>query len=186
MNYPVDVEMQLEEMTASQRAFFEECIALGTAPRAAAMFAYRRPPGCKTDTSFLAKFGANGSQFSDDQASGEMLTAKARTVDPNFNPTGKVYISGLCRPEIGPGDPVAWVEGDPRGYIRKQCEERGLDCEGAVEYKSTRRDVEEKPYRVDDKVVIQHALNAVAADPGLAEKKDLLESVRDKITPKDL
>lgn len=189
MSYPIDVEMAVEKMTTYQMKLFIECIDLGTAPRLAAMLALQSPPSCQTADTVLAQYGANNNQFADDQETGEMLVAKAKQYDPNFSPVGKVYIGGLC-PHGQQGHPSAWVSGDLRPAFRKACDERGLNCEGVINYKGTVRDEKlaenETPYRVADDVVIRHTLDAVKADPSLEGKKDLLEMVRDKITPKDI
>lgn len=189
MQYPIDVEMAVEKMSNHQMKLFIECIDLGTAPRLAAMLALQSPPSCQTADTVMAQYGVNNNQFADDPEFGEMLLAKTRTYDPNFNPVGKVYVGGLC-PQGHQGHPTAWVEGDIRSAYRKACDERGLNCEGVINYKGTVRDEKlaeaDAPYHVSDDVVIRHTLDAVKQDPSLEGKKDLLEMVRDKITPKDL
>ena len=187
--YPLDVQFALEDMDADQKACFDYLVADGQSPRAAVMFTLQAPPQSKTDTAIGIRFGANEGQFADDQEGGKMLVDCAKKFDPNFSPTGKVYVGGLARACGGPGHPQAWV--DPsnfRAEVQAVCREKGLNSEGAVDYKAPVKDeyLAEKPYRVDDKVVTQHVLAAVQADPSLRGKRDLVERIRDKITPKDL
>jgi len=187
MSYQLDVQFALEDMDDDQKACFEYLIADGVAPRSAVMFTLQAPPCSKTDTDISSRFGPNNGQFADDQESGRMLVDCAKKFDPNFSKEGKVYVSGLARACGGPGHPQAWV--DPSNYraeIKAVCQEKGLNAEGVVDYKAPDKYDGPKPYAVNDPVVNKHVIEAVQRDPSLRHKKDLVEMVRDKITPKDL
>lgn len=189
MLYPLDVQLDIDTMTLDQFAFFEDCVERGNAPRLAVVLTFRAPPMIRSDTMLAARFGSNGKQFEDDPEAGDMLVQRAKMVDPNFSPVGKIYQDGLCRREVGAGDPLAWVSGDQlTSHIKKVCDMKGADSQGIVNYTSTKRDeeYEDKPYRVADSVVNKHVIEAVQCDPGLADKKDVVEMVRDRLTPKDL
>ena len=184
---PLDVQFSIEEMTPAQLLRFDAMIEAGETPRLAACLALQKAPAGKCDSSFMSGFAPNGGQFAEDWV-GDAMLAKARQYDPNFSAVGKVYLSGLC-PEGKQGHPDAWVsQHDATGHIKRVCEKYGKSSEGMVNYTPTMKDeyYKETPYRVSDKVVAKHVLDAVAADPSLREKKDLVESVREKLTPKDL
>jgi hypothetical protein len=94
--------------------------------------------------------------------------ARAAALAGGVNPEGKRYVSGLVRPEVGFGDPLAWVDkGEARSQIKKRCEERGWGCEGAVT--TTIRPAECGPtpmdqYEVADDIVDAEVVQTIQRD----------------------
>src|SRR5271154_7062156 len=107
-------------MTPAQQAHYDRCIAEGTSPVLAEMFALGQPPMSNTDREFLAGT-ENGRQFEGQEEVGDYYRQEATKA--GVNTTGKVYKNGLAR---FPGDPEAWVSG--RGDVQRVIEERGWNC----------------------------------------------------------
>lgn len=132
-------------------------------PRLEEMLACQQPPMVRSDSTFL-RGHANGRQFETTPHLGDAYAAEARAAGVNVN--GKVYLSSLA---AFPGDPRAWVS--DRGDVQRVCEERGWSCEGAVTVKprSSLNGPPQGPAVADD-LVDRAVAEAVARDPGLAEK----------------
>jgi hypothetical protein len=112
-------------VTPAQQAHYDLCIAQGTSPALAEMFALALPPAANSDREFLEGRGGCYDQFKGQSHIGDHHARVARQHGVDI--TGKVYMGGLAR---FPGDPEAWVSG--RGDVRRICEQRGWGCEGAV------------------------------------------------------
>ena len=112
-------------MTTAQKKHYEQCLAEGTSPALAEMFALAAPPGCNTDNVFCAD-RKEEEQFKDPRV--RMFRRKAEKQGVSTN--GKIYLGSLAR---FPGDPTAWVSG--RGDIASTCQKRGWECEGTVTVK---------------------------------------------------
>jgi hypothetical protein len=98
----------------------------------ATMFALRRPPTSRTNQNYQKSFGTLDQQFSGCPKLLEYNTRVAKSLGytPNINDH---YNSSLAK---FPGDPKAFVpHDDPKGHIKKVCEERGDACEGDVNVK---------------------------------------------------
>jgi hypothetical protein len=112
-------------MTEAQKVHYDQCIAQGTSPALAEMFALGAPPMSNTDREFLEGRGGCYDQFAGQHDVGDHYARVAR--QHGVDVTGKVYLSGLAR---FPGDPAAWVSG--RGDVRRVCEQHGWGCTGSV------------------------------------------------------
>lgn len=119
------------------------------------------PPGCMTDSVFLAGH-CNGGQFADAPHLGDYYKAVAEAHGQDTK--GKVYLSGLA---AFPGDPRAWVDG--RGDARRVLEERGWASEGAVSVKAAEPTGPPKRQAVDPALVTERVERWTEADPSLAE-----------------
>jgi hypothetical protein len=111
------------------QAHYERCRAEGTSHSLAEMFALGQTPFLMTDSVFM-EGRCNGNQFEKHPEQGDFYAAEAKAQGVDI--TGKFYSSFLAE---YPGDPRAWVSG--RGDVKKICEERNLDCRGAVSHKAT-------------------------------------------------
>jgi hypothetical protein len=154
---------------------YERMVANGVAPRLAETLAFRQAPASKSDREFFAG-RRNGEEFTRGKKAevyGEFLLREAKR--HGFNPKGKTYISGLA--EFA-GDPKAWV--DSTGDIVRQCEQRGLDCNGSITVDSPVVAPKAKP-RVADDVVNREAMRLKRLDPGLDLKK-VRREVREQLS----
>lgn len=100
----------------------------GSSHRFAEMCACQSPPGCMTDAIYFAGQPQLCDQFASDAQFKTVLgIAKKHGYKPNMH---DVYVPGLARFQ---GDPEAFVpQSGGRGYIRRLCERRGWECDGAV------------------------------------------------------
>ena len=112
-------------MTPEQKRHYEKCLAEGTSPVLAEMFALALPPGCNTDAVFL-----NDNRHEEQFKDGRVRAFRDRAEKQGVSTNGKVYTGSLAR---FPGDPMAWVDG--RGDVAKICRQRGWNCEGTVAVK---------------------------------------------------
>lgn len=172
-----------ELKSMSRDEFYSHCLQSGCSPGMAAMLADRRPPASKTSTEFLRAYGCNGRQFEHCPQVADVLVDMTRRHDPNFSPTGKVLLGGLCQ---YPGDPAAWVPADSsaRDYVKKLCESRGQSCEGMVEVAGAEPGPVGK-YRVADDLVEKRAAVMRKENPKLSTGESR-EAAREVLTPKDL
>ena len=93
--------------TAEQKAAFVEMLAL------------RSPPGADTDTAHYAGMGTLDKQYKGDERYLAQITANAKR--HGYNPSiHDVYDPTLVRPEVGPGDPEAFVKTTGGRYYREQ------------------------------------------------------------------
>lgn len=116
---------------------YADCIRDGCSPSLADMLSSATPPGCVTDSTFLAGHCC-GNQFEKTPEVGDRLREIAESQGQMTK--GKVYLGSLAR---YPGDPKAWVDG--RGDVKRVCEERGWGCEGDV--KVAPKEVGRLPHR---------------------------------------
>lgn len=153
---------------------YERCIAAGTSPKLAEMFATGQTPGVMTDSVFLE---GTGEQFAKTPYLGDHYKKVAESYGQNVK--GKVYKSGLAR---FPGDPLAWVNG--RGDVQRICEARGMDCDGAVKVRANERKPVEGVDIADDIVEARVEKMVEASPEPLKEsRQELREKVREKIKP---
>lgn len=133
-------------------------------------------PALNTDAAFLAGT-ENGRQFEKQPAIGEFYRKVAEK--EGVSVTGKVYKSSLAS---YPGDPRAWVSG--RGDVQRLCEERGLECSGAVKVKG--RPPEEAPNAVDvaPDIVEREFAQAVAGQTLTGKQaNDAKAKIKEKLKP---
>jgi len=100
------------------------------------------------------------------------------------NPTGKKFITQLCRKGM-PNDPEAWV--DSLDDVRRVCEKRGWGCDGAVKVSQPSISVEDpEPCIADDIVESMIEDKEVETKQPITgkERKDLKESLKKKHTPR--
>lgn len=144
---------------------YTKAIENGCTPRLADMLASRSFPGTRgTDRSFMQNRKLDGSQFEGIPLVGEHHLAKARAA--GVSTTGKYYSGPLAR---FPGDPTAWV--DSLHDVKKICESRGWECDGAIKVDSPKYAGEEPgPYRVADDIVDSHVSDVLAERPELIPK----------------
>lgn len=132
--------------------------------RAAEMLALQQPPGSKTDREQFAGVGTLDKQLGDDAdyICGE---AKRRGYRPSPN---DMYMENLAD---FPGDPKAFVKS--RGDIAKRCEERGVPCQGLVNYTPPERapKPQDNNELVDETVGIMAATDKKFAKVGLKEQR---------------
>lgn len=114
-------------MSPEQQAHYEHCLSLGTSSTLAEMFALGQAPMSNTDREFLS--GLAGHQFEKTPHLGDEYAREA--IAQGVDIKGAVYLSGLAS---YPGDPRAWIRG--RGDVQRLVEERGWNCEGAVNVKA--------------------------------------------------
>lgn len=152
----------------------------GVSHNLAEMFALQSPPQIAGTDSIFTEGWCNGNQFEGQEWVGNMYRREAEAAGVDV--TGKRYLGGLAR---WPGDPEAWVSG--RGDVKRICEQRGWNCNGAVKVKAP-DDVappEHTPLAddiIDDKVA--EILETVPAkDRPRVDTIDLREQVKDKMTP---
>jgi hypothetical protein len=101
--------------------------------------------------------------------------ARAAALAAGVNPEGKRYVSGLVRPEVGFGDPAAWVDkGEARSQIRRRCEKEGWECNGRVEVKG--RNMEANPTPLDQYEVADDITDAETERTIQEEKLSLTPS----------
>ena len=148
-------------------------ISNGCAPSLADMLASRKFPGTKgTDRSFMQGRKLDGSQFEGIPLVGNHHLCVAQKA--GVNPAGKYYSGPLAR---YPGDPEAWV--DSVHDVKRICEKRGWECEGAIKVESPRYSgTEPGPYRVADDIVDDHLSHVLSERPELVPKAG---EVRDEI-----
>lgn len=114
------------------QAFYVACRQQGESHNAAEMFATRRGPNLSTDTTFLAGVGTLRSQFDDkdDELNRVVKAAREQGYEPKASDYYNPSLANRC------GDPLAFVSSsDPKGHIRRVCEQRDLECHGGVEVK---------------------------------------------------
>lgn len=144
----------------------------------AEMLALRSAPALQTDTRWLArKLEAQRREINPESLTGSTLLESAR--ESGISVEGRVYEPGLAE---YPNDPRAFVESRAECYAR--AEELGLDLEGALEYKCTRRiePKEEGPYRIDDDLLEEHYEDAIENEPHLAKKADFKEELQARLS----
>lgn len=163
---------------------YEKCLKEGTSPKLAEMFALGQGPSLRTDATFM-RDNANGKQFADNPQMGDHYKKIAER--HGVSVTGKKYMHGLAKFQ---GDPMAWV--DSRHDVQRVCEERGWECEGAVNVKMRQLDNPIAPKDVADDLVneevgmmIEDTPELLNMKPELLNKKipELREQVRDKRKP---
>lgn len=89
-------------------------------------------PGMVTDTSFHANRGTLSQQLGGDDNWAKFITKRAK--ERGYNPgVNDVYLSQLCRSEVGPGDPQAFIPAtEGRKLVEKRLRARGLSSTGCV------------------------------------------------------
>lgn len=163
-------------MTPAQREHYELCLAKGTSPTLAEMFALGAPPMSNTDREFLEGRGGCYDQFRGQTEVGDYYARLAR--ESGVDTTGRVYLSGLA---AYPGDPRAWVSG--RGDVKRVCEERGWSAEGSVNVKGEVRVPTWEPYRVDAQIVEERAADLL--EGGAArDQEEATHQAREALSPR--
>ena len=152
---------------------YERLRADGVSHNLAEIFAFQRSPSSRTDREFLHGH-CNGSQFVGDEERGDFYRKEAKKA--GVSTTGKVYLSGLAE---RPGDPRAWIS--DRHDVQKVIEERGWNCEGAVNVRTPQRE-EPKKEKMADGLVAKYANEAIAANASLKTKRK--EEIREMIVDK--
>jgi len=112
------------------QAFYEHLRGNGESHRMSEMLAFQQAPRAMTDAVFFEGFGTLDKQFAGDEKVRDQVIKRAMAsgYKPNNN---DVYLSALAR---YPGDPEAFVPATGgRGHVKKVCEKRGWECDGAVQ-----------------------------------------------------
>jgi hypothetical protein len=119
------------------QALYEESRAAGSSHAIALICATRQPPGAVTDREFSRGIGTLAQQFDGEIPVLRQLVANARR--NGYTPSDTDwYNPALVRPEVGPGDPQAFIPHDGgRGHVKRVCRKNGWPCEGAVTVKAT-------------------------------------------------
>lgn len=179
---PVDVLIAVEDMSPSQRMFFEQMLEDGQAPRMASMLAMRKPPGSVTEGDYM-----NGLEtrklFDNNPKLRERMVKRTRKEDPSFNPHGRVFMPQL----VGVGKmSECWApEHEIRSHLLAVHKKYNRGCSGSVNYKPHEVDPGDETYRVAQGLVDKKASQLMAQSPNLrlAEARD---QARELITPKGL
>lgn len=162
---------EVQNLPIDKRCEFVDMVESGTSPKLALMFVSQTPPDCRSNTKFMAHFGANGKQFENSRR-GDAYEKVAKKL--GFNTKGKVYISGLAR---FPGDPQAWIS--DRDDIKRICEKNNYNCEGEFNI-TARNDVPPKPpVDLAPQLVEQGVRDLLQEDPGLKSKP--VEELRERV-----
>jgi len=137
-----------------------------------------RFPPIRTDSTFLANHGTLSKQFENDDRQLDKVVeeAKKRGYNPSPNDT---YIPTLARYT---GDPLAFVPaGNPRGHIKKVCEQTDRACEGAVEVGRTSKPMPET-VRLGEDLIQEEAAMRIMENPeeALKPKGQLRNEILDK------
>lgn len=145
---------------------FDVAISNGCSPRLADMLASRSFPGTRgTDRAFLQGRPTDGAQFEKIPLVGQHHLRMAK--DAGVSVTGKVYNGTLAR---YPGDPEAWV--DSLGDVKRICEARGWEAEGAITVQAPRYAGEEPgPYAIADDLVEKYVEDKISENPDLAARR---------------
>lgn len=161
------------------QSHYEHCISLGTSEALAEMFAFCHPPMSNTDREFMEGW-VNGNQFEDHPWIGNMYKRQADAAGVNI--VGKRYMASLAD---YPGDPTAWVS--DRHDVLRVCEEKGITCQGAVNYRAPEPISGPKEVPLADDIVEDKVLEILGglpeADRPHVDTTDLAEQVRDVMTP---
>lgn len=162
------------------QAFYVQMRKKGQSHNIAEMCALREASKSQTDTDFFRGVGTLADQFRGVEWQLEHNThyAKKNGYKPNHN---DFYISSLAR---FPGDPQAFVPATGgRGYIKKICEERGIPCEGMVNYTPSQR-IEKEPEscKLAPDIVENTVNELVSENPDLkrTDRQELREMVIEK------
>ena len=134
----------------------------------------RQFPGVQTDDDFMKNRGTLRDQLGT-QTDMVVNAAKAKGYTPSQN---DVYLPALAN---SIGDPAAFVKhSGARGHIRRVCESRDWECDGAVKVKRDfRTKVDKKPTLAKD-LVIQYAAEKAKKDKHIA-KASLAEVTADAV-----
>lgn len=157
---------------------YAQAISNGCSPRLADMLASRTFPGTKgLDRNFMQGRKLDGSQFEGVPLVGEHHLRMAR--EAGVSTTGKYYSGGLAR---YPGDPEAWV--DSLHDVKKICETRGWECDGAIKVESPKYcGTEPGRYRVADDIVDDHLSQVLEQKPELAPKaREVREEIQGRLS----
>jgi hypothetical protein len=161
------------------QAFYESMRRKGESHNMAEMLAVREAPGVETDSTFFAGIGTLAKQFEGDEKVLEHVVSRAKALGYNPNPND-FYNGALVDPEIGPGDPAAFVPATGgRGHVRKVCEQRDWSCSGSVNVKRSRREPPKPKVRLADDIVQATVNTMVERNPDLAkvDRRDLAAEV---------
>jgi hypothetical protein len=147
---------------------FVRMINAGESERMAEMLALRSPPSAYTDREFFAGRHTLAQQFAgDDRGLATLLRAAKRN---GYTPRATdVYEPGLCRNEVGQGDPQAFIpSSEGRGKATRILEARGSSAYGAVKLRGgSSREKDDRP--IADDCINRLLKKAVAQDPSLAK-----------------
>lgn len=152
------------------QACYEECLANGCAPQLAEMLALRQPPGCQTDREFTLGQGTLAQQFEGEEHNLRRLVAKAKSMGytPDYT---DVYTPTLVRPEVGPGDPQAFVpQVNGRSHVKRVLERNNWPGYGMVNRKAVEREPEVGPV-IDPEIVNREVARKINENPSLAPKR---------------
>ena len=163
----------------TRRALYMRLRRTGQSHRFADMIACQAGPGLMTDSVFFSKMPKLQDQFvTDAQREKVLKIAQSHGYTPNMN---DVYEPGLARFQ---GDPEAFVPPTGgRGYIKRLCERRGWECDGAVKVKHVMPDKDpmEKSVPLAENIVKRRMRSAIQQDPSLRKnQRKLRQSIIDK------
>lgn len=163
------------------QAHYEACLAAGSSPRLAEMLAMQQPPGCDTDTRYMARSKVGGDQFERSPWLGKYYKETSERLAPGST-SGARYCADVAR---FAGDPRAWVRS--RSDIRRAVADRpGYECEGDVTVKALYAP-EKKQVPIAESIVKKLVARKLAMEPGLAEtakgRKQARREVLERHTP---
>lgn len=147
-----------------------ECLRNGCAPRLAEMLALQQPPGCQTDREFTLGQGTLAQQFDGEEQVLEQLVAKSKRMGytPDYT---DVYTPTLVRPEVGPGDPQAFVPAvNGRSHVKRVLERNNWSGYGMVNRKRVEVEPEPGP-PIDPEIVGREVGRMIHENPSLAPRR---------------
>lgn len=173
MKVPADVEA----CGPAAVEHYRRMIRAGQSERFAAMCATQTPPGTKgSDRAFMEGRYNNEYMGAMGQRCASRMVREARAA--GINTSGKFYMGGLAD-KRGHCDPEAWV--DSVDDVRRVAKARNLEVHGIIDYVPPEQP---PPKRVDiDPNIVRENVDAeMKKNPG-ARRKDVVERVKDRITP---
>lgn len=134
-------------------------------------------PYGRDENKILFEGSRSGEDFANDQVTGDRYRKICE--EKGGSTTGRKYLSQLAE---FPGDPLAWVS--DATDVRRVCELRNLECDGAVKVRRTRETKEHKSIPIADDIVEREVKQVLAAEPHRKkERKKIREEVKDRLTP---
>ena len=162
------------------QAHYAECIRDGCNHHWAMILARRTFPGVRTDSQFFAGIGTLEKQFKGDPEGLQRVVQAARSKGYNPSPHD-LYDPGMCRSEVGMGDPEAFVsQRDGRGEVQRRLKKRGWGSD-RMGVKGEQREPKPDVALAPD-IVERLAIEAATRDPSLRTKKK--QEIREMIVEK--
>jgi len=171
------------EIASAPRHIQEHYLAMiadGQSEKFAVMCALQCPPGSKESQRAFLEGRQNGEWLNRlPPAQAKRMAAAARSM--GIDPSARYYFGGIAD-KRNIMDPKAWVADEHD--VKRVAEERGLDVEGGVNYKSSGRNIGRKHRDVAlaPDILARETAKEMLNDPGLS-KKAARQKAKDRVTP---